>query len=130
MAVWQGRISPVFDTAGKLLLVDAEAGREQGRSVAMLDERIPPLRAKRLRELGVDVLLCGAVSRPLAAMLAAERIEVIGWLSGPAEEVLAAYLAGRLWQKRFHMPGCCGRALRRRRGWRWGITSPWSNGSP
>jgi hypothetical protein len=39
-------------------------------------------------------------------MLSAGGINVIPWISGPAEDVLKAYLNGDLFHSRFLMPGC------------------------
>lgn len=121
--VWGARISPVFDTARRLLLVDVTSGREAARSEAEISEQAPTLRAARLRELAVNVLLCGAISRPLASMVGASGLTVLPFLAGGVDDVLAAYLAGRLPAPEFLMPGCCrtrqgrhGRRARRGRG--------------
>lgn len=113
---WLGRVSPVFDVAGRLLVVTldgAEAGRREEVSVT---EENPCARAALLVRLGVGVLICGAISRPLEMAVAAAGIEVFSQTCGDVEQVLAAYLDGRLAQDRFLMPGCCGRRRRGRRG--------------
>jgi predicted Fe-Mo cluster-binding NifX family protein len=114
--VWNERVSPVFDAATRLVLVDFENGAEQSRREAIIEESFLAQRARRLVEVGVNVLICGAISRPLAAVLAASGITVIPWTAGPVDEVLAAYLKGRLPHPRWTMPGCSGRGQRRRRG--------------
>jgi predicted Fe-Mo cluster-binding NifX family protein len=111
---WQRRVSPVFDTAQRLLIIDAADGSETARSEEDLRPVLPPQRVARLKELGVDVLICGAISRPLAGMIAASGIVVVPFIGGECDEVLAAYLDGRLPSPRFLMPGCCGPG----RGWR------------
>ena len=118
LPIWNGRISPVFDTARELLVVEAQDGKEIARSRQALDGSVLPQRAARLAELRVDVLLCGAISRPMAGMLAASGIKVVPFVAGDVEEVVAAYLAGRFPEQRFAMPGCCGRGFRFR-GSRW-----------
>ncbi len=62
-------------------------------------------RAERLRELGVNVLICGAISNPLAKMLRGLGIVLIPWKCGLIEEVLTAYFSGTLEDARFSMPG-------------------------
>jgi predicted Fe-Mo cluster-binding NifX family protein len=114
--VWQGRVSPVFDSAQRLLIVDLADGAEAGRSEQALSEVFPPQRAAHLSRLGVEVLICGAISRPLAGMVAASGITLVPFVSGECEEVLAAYLGGRLPSPHFLMPGCCGRGPRWRGG--------------
>ena len=115
--VWQGRVSPVFDSARRLLVVDFADGAETGRSEQPLNEAFPPQRAARLKQLGIEVLICGAISRPLAGMIAASAITLLPFMSGECEEVLAAYLQGGLPSPRFLMPGCCGRGP----GWHGGF---------
>jgi len=116
--VWGSRISPVFDAARRLVVVDVAEGREVGRTHEDLTAVLPPQRARRLQSLGVDTLLCGAISRPLAGMLSSYGIAVVPWMSGGFEEVLRAYVGGSLSEERYAMPGCCGQRRRfgRRRG--------------
>lgn len=115
--VWQGRVSPVFDVARRLLVVEIVDGVEAGHIEHDLQIESPPARAKRVVELGVHVLICGAISRPLEAILAAEGVHVIAQTCGDVHEVVEAFAAGRLNAPVFLMPGCPGRG-RRVGGWR------------
>lgn len=112
--VWNGRVSPVFDAAGRVVLVDVENGLERARREEVLRESFLGQRARRLGELGVNVLICGAISRPLAALMEASGITVLPWTAGPVDDVLQAYLAGGLPNARWRMPGCGGRRQRNR----------------
>jgi predicted Fe-Mo cluster-binding NifX family protein len=107
--IWQDRVSPVFDSAGLLLVVELADGAEVGRSEERLTEVLPPQRVARLKELSVDVLICGAVSRPLADMIASSGIALVPFISGESDVVLGAYLSNRLPSPQFMMPGCWGR---------------------
>jgi predicted Fe-Mo cluster-binding NifX family protein len=102
---WQGRVSPVLDVAGRILLVDIEGDREQNRQEISLPAQGPMQRARSLARLGVDVLICGAVSRGLEMALAAAGVRVIPYTCGEVAEVLSAYRDGRLEQGSFRMPG-------------------------
>jgi len=104
--IWDGKISPVFDTASKLLIIRVEDNKETTRFEAYLDEQNLSRRCSRIQGLGVDVLICGAISRPFYRMLVAGGIDVIPWISGPAEDVLDAWMTGTLFHSRFLMPGC------------------------
>ena len=55
-----------------------------------LETADPFLRAQELKNLGVDVVVCGAISQPFEAALSAAGIKVIGFVCGPLEEVLSA----------------------------------------
>jgi predicted Fe-Mo cluster-binding NifX family protein len=118
MPIWDGRISPVLDVAGRLLLVSTEDSAEVARREANLEQAPLAARVKRIRELGVDVLICGALSWPLEAMLVSAGVRVIPQMCGSVEDVLRAFLSGQLTDEAFRMPGCCGRRWRRRGGWR------------
>ena len=59
----------MFDTAGQLLILDVENGRETHRTKCSILGLSFPERVNRLVELDVDVLLCGAISRPLAGIV-------------------------------------------------------------
>jgi len=102
------------------LVVDVERNAELGRSETDLEETQVAFRARRLTELGVHVLICGAISWPLEAMLVSAGVRVIAQTCGPVEDVLRAFLAGQLASEAFLMPGCCGRRRRFRGGRRHG----------
>ena len=113
-----GRISPVFDVAECLLLLDTEGDRLVRRREERIAELEPLHRVRRLSELGVEALICGAISGPLEERLAETGIQVISQRCGPIDDVLRAFVSGELREGAFLMPGCCGRRrrLRGRRG--------------
>jgi predicted Fe-Mo cluster-binding NifX family protein len=111
---WQGRVSPVFDVATNLLLVDLEDGRAVRREERTLPRSDPHARAAGFLGLGAGVLICGAISAPLEARLVSAGVRVIGFTCGTVEEVLNAFLSGQLPGRAFVMPGCHG--WRRRQG--------------
>jgi predicted Fe-Mo cluster-binding NifX family protein len=96
IAHWQRRVSPVFDVANRLFLITIENGREVHRERLRLASRDPFERARKLAERGVDVLLCGAVSAALEKALTAAGIQVLGFLGGESESIVAAFLDGQL----------------------------------
>jgi len=109
---WQGRVSPVFDVAGHLLLVDVAKGSELDRRSVWIEADGPHARLAAVRDHAAGLLICGAISAPLEAALQAAGVEIISQTCGDVEEVLAAFIQGRLGLDTFLMPGCC----RRRRG--------------
>lgn len=96
MAHWQGRVSPVFDVADHLLLLDIQDGQEIHREHLRLLSREVFDRAKELVELGVDVLLCGAISLTLEKALIGAGIRVVGFLGGELENVIPLFLENKL----------------------------------
>ena len=86
---WSGRVSPVFDTASRLLVADIDAGGEVDRRLIDLGNGSAHERVKRLTSAGIDVLLCGALSRPLFDMLEAAGLQVVPFLSGSVDDYMA-----------------------------------------
>ena len=114
---WHSRVSPVFDVAGNILLIDVGHNQEHQRQSIAMTTTDTHSRAKQLAKLGVDVLICGAISQPLEMALVADGVEVIAQICGDVECVLAAFIERRLDQDTYLMPGCC-RRRRRLRGQR------------
>ena len=103
--VWEDKISPVMDTACRLLVVEVDGKREASRFETYLDVRGVTDRCFRIQGLGLDTLICGAISRPFCRGLMASGIKIIQGISGHPEDVLDAYLHGNLLDSRFLMPG-------------------------
>ena len=103
---WNGRVSPVFDTASRLLVVEITEESETARFETDISEHFLPSKSMRLTGLEIDTLICGAISRPLAAMITTAGITLIPWISGQVDEVLQAFLSNTLFDPRFIMPGC------------------------
>jgi len=120
IANWQGCISPVFDVSDRLCLIHVENGKELQRENILLKNRDPFTRAKEMANIGVELLICGAVSHALETALINAGIRVIGFACGNLENVLGAFVRGQLTGRSFFMPGCFGRRQRyrfqRRRG--------------
>jgi predicted Fe-Mo cluster-binding NifX family protein len=115
--IHRGRVSPVFDVAERLLVVDIENGHEARRRQVPVTETAASRRAACLTELGIDTLVCGAISGPLEDMIGASGIQMFPWRCGPVEDVLNALLCRRLTEEAYAMPGCRGRRRQVRGGW-------------
>ena len=123
LPIWQGQISSVFDFAHNLLLIELERGEEKGRQEVLLGDKSGPERVATLRQLDVGVLICGAISRPLAEMVAGSGIQVLPFVTGSTEQIMSAYLTGQLSRPQYALPGFwpgARRCFRRRRGWKGG----------
>ena len=109
IATWNGRVSPVFDVSRRLSIFTVEEGVATHKEAVALTSEYPDLRAAQLSRMAVDALICGAISRPLAGMLTAYRIQVVPFVAGKVDEVITAYLSGELSGPHLAMPGCRGR---------------------
>lgn len=114
---WQSRISPVCDEARHFLVVHVTNDQEVRRSE--LEVTLPGTdlvgRAAQLLDVGVNTLICGAISKALETMLLGVGIDVISQICGNVEDVLQAFRTGKLAQDRFALPGCARRRHRRQR---------------
>ncbi len=111
-AHWDNRIAPVFDIARHIHLVEIESGRITGETKEIFPDDVPVQKALRLTELGVNTLVCGAISRPLHELVGSYGIRVIPFVTGDLREVIRAWLSGGLHGDTFTMPGCCSRIRR------------------
>ena len=112
------RIAPVFDTAQQIHVVEVESKRIISETQELVAHDLPMQKTLRLTELGVGTLICGAISQPLQAMVAAYGIQVIPFVAGDLEKVIQAWLKDGLYGNAFAMPGCCGRGRRLQKGYK------------
>lgn len=105
----QGRVSPVFDVAARLVLVRLKGQAELERKDVVLFEKQPDGIVRSLSELGIQVLICGAISQGLQLALEQVGIRVVPRICGELGSVITAFRGGTLQQPKFVMPGCCGR---------------------
>ena len=115
LTVWNERIAPVFDSAGSAVILETRDG-VRGRSETLdLDTRDPDKKARTLQELGVQELICGAISREAEATVRNHGITVHSFIAGDVETVIRAWGRNELQQEEFSMPGCaCARRRRAR----------------
>ncbi len=120
--VFNGRVSPVFDAARRLMIIEIDDGVEVSRTEHSVADLPPWQRARLLGEKGASHLICGAISMPMMSLLMAQGITVTANIAGDVGEVLRAYTSSSLSSPQFMMPGCWGLGRRGRcrhgRGWR------------
>lgn len=107
LPTWEGRVSPVFDVAEHLLIVDLDGVSQRRRQSRRLGDAEPLVRAHVLASEEVDVLICGAISRPLEHVLAGAGVEVVSGICGRVDDVLRAFSLSLLTSDTaLHLPGC------------------------
>ena len=108
------RVSPRFDCGSALLLAEVSDGAVRATE-QVTDQSANTLeRVARLRELGVDAVVCGAITMFLWRHLTACGIQVFPWAFCESDKALEALARGELRPD----PMQCGRGRTRRRG-RW-----------
>ena len=101
-----GRISPVFDVSTRLLVVDFVNGEPGERSEFSIRESGVEVRAELLQELGVKILICGAISNQTARIIKRCGIDLRPWVVGEIDDVIDAFTTCSLDSEGFIMPGC------------------------
>jgi len=106
LTVWEDRISPVFDVASTLLLAEIANGEILNRQFAAFNPVISSRLADMLKQMGISVLICGAISKLPADIIALSGIELIPFISGNADRVIDSFAKGKPIIPAFSMPGC------------------------
>jgi predicted Fe-Mo cluster-binding NifX family protein len=78
------------------MLVTIEDGRVTSREEILLEPLAGWQRVEKLKDLGVDIIICGGIDRESACRLGEHHIRVIPLVSGEAVRVLRDFKAGRL----------------------------------
>lgn len=122
ITVWGNRISPVFDSAQTLLVVEIHGDRVVGQRSCFFQANSFNRCLRQLEELEVRVLICGALCEGPARLLESHGIEIIPFVTGETEQILADFVRGKD-LRRFAMPGCGhGRCCRTQKGLRQEMT--------
>jgi len=101
LPVWNGRVSPVFDVAEHVCVLDVKDSAATHRTEHRIEDQS---RVATLWGLGVDVVVCGAISRELEAALWVAGIEVVAEICGPVDRVIDAFLRGVLAEGAYFSP--------------------------
>jgi predicted Fe-Mo cluster-binding NifX family protein len=94
--LFNNRISPRFDCARDFLLALAENGRVVKREAFPAVLWSPLERVKRLKEMGVDTLICGGIDEISLRRLNFYNIKAYSYVTGLAEDALQSLLRGEL----------------------------------
>jgi predicted Fe-Mo cluster-binding NifX family protein len=103
--VFRTRISPVFDTCTRILLIDLEQQREIERREIYLDEFSLSERVTILQNSHVETVICGGISDVFYNMLKGAKINSIVGRAGEVDQIVYAFLRKQLDEPRFYMPG-------------------------
>ena len=106
LTVWGNRISPMFDAAQMLLVVEIENSKIINRWNVPFYPDFPSRLAEMLAEMDVEIFICGAISEMPANILEAKGIKLYPFISGDTGKVIDAYAKNVSIIPMFSMPGC------------------------
>ena len=117
--VHQKRVSPLFDVASRVRIVEFGDSGRADRGTLLVEGMTEVQRVTLLKRVGVQCLLCAGISGSCSSLLRSAGIQVVDGVVGDVEDVMDAHQGGRIREERFRMPGCGG-GWRHRKGYRGG----------
>ncbi|PKL17908.1 MAG: hypothetical protein CVV49_08630 [Spirochaetae bacterium HGW-Spirochaetae-5] len=114
MPVFEERISPLLDVSERFVLFEVKNKRVTQRIVINVNAETDRMRIQKLKELGVALIISGAVSRFLSFIISDIGIRHISWISGPVDEAIESFLNGTL-EPVQPKGGSCGGMMRKRK---------------
>jgi len=112
--VFEERISPLLDVSERFVIFEVKDKRITQRIVININAETDRLRIQKLKELGVAVIISGAVSRFLSYIISETGMRHISWISGPVDEAIESFLKGTL-DPVIPKGGSCGGMMRKRK---------------
>jgi predicted Fe-Mo cluster-binding NifX family protein len=103
--IHRGRISPLFDTARRMLVVEIADGAERSRQEINLPGGGDRSRLSALRTLGVEALVCGAISNRSLNEALHIGLRVWAAAAGGVDEVIDELTSTGGLDDRLAMPG-------------------------
>lgn len=116
LAAYENRIASLLETANRMVVVNLNDSRSK-RIVAIANQPFPCL-VQLLHDNNIAILICGAINGCTFRIIEASGIQVIPWITGNVDDILAAFENNTL--ESCLMPGCtrgCRYGRHGRRGW-------------
>ncbi|MBN2525229.1 MAG: hypothetical protein JXR76_02465 [Deltaproteobacteria bacterium] len=119
----EARIAPLLDVATQFVIVKRNGEGTYQRRVVSISDLELCAKVRRIVSTRADILVCGAVSWTMEAMVTASGMTLLPNTCGQLDDVIYAVFNGTLTERNFLMPGCPGRQYRnrhrrQRRQWR------------
>ncbi len=89
---FHSKVSPRFDTAQELVLLEVIDGNVINRERQPLQAYSAAGKIKKLLEQGVDTLICGGIDRLSQQRISLNRIDVYSWVTGEIDDAVSCFL--------------------------------------
>ncbi|MHB9138614.1 MAG: NifB/NifX family molybdenum-iron cluster-binding protein, partial [Victivallaceae bacterium] len=106
LTVWNGRVAPVFDVSGQLLILEMVKGQIINETAVDFPRKSFEEKVSFLKTIGIGQLICGTISCQAQALSENSGIKVYAFIAGDYREVVNAWLDNKLERGGFAMPGC------------------------
>ena len=104
VTIWGDRVSPVFDASDTIVIADIE----NKQIIQKYYQQFDPanwLFLESFRKSGIDVLICGAISKTAEKRIAQSKIELLAFITGNTDEVMDLFLTCDEIPQSYIMPG-------------------------
>lgn len=85
-----------MDVANKFAIFELEDGEIKQKLLIDIHAIAEPYRVEKLKEIGVNCIICGAASGFVCNLIAERGIRLIPWAQGPVDEVIERYLNNKI----------------------------------
>ena len=89
-------VAPCFEYSATIAIYKVEDGRVVDQFDFPIRSREPLDRVRLLKNQQVDTIICGGVQDVFEDLLRANGFQLISWVTGPVEDLMALYLRGQL----------------------------------
>lgn len=94
--VFQNRVSPLLDVSSRYAIFEAEDGQIKQKMDISLNTEGETRRVEKLKEIGVNTIICGAVSGCVAHIINEKGMRLLPMIYGPVDEIIEHYLTDTL----------------------------------
>ena len=110
--VFEERISPLLDVSERFVIFEVKDSEVIQKIEVSIKAETERFRIQKLKELGVAVVISGAVSRYLSHIIIEAGITHIPWINGRVNDVINSYLNNTL-ESILPEKGSCGGMMRK-----------------
>ncbi len=107
-------IATTFDFGDEVVVFECMNKKVTDKQRFNLKNTFVFMRTTELKDLGITVLICGAISNSAVFMLQHHGIEVLNGITGEIDTIINEFLHGNINQPRYRLPGFTGRRCGRR----------------
>ena len=112
--VFEDRVSPLMDVSNRYIIYETEDGEIKQRITISLNADAESERVEKLKEIGVNTIICGAVSEYVSHIVDEKGMRLLSMIYGPINEIIEHYLKNSLSTYCSGSGGCNGRKRQRR----------------